>query len=342
MSRHAAAEALFTNRHEHATPGPVIAHLRHLTRGSGEAVLIQAHTWRRGHALFALLRAAWREYERDHARYFAGAMVHYALVSLVPLLLLLLAVLGLLLRFSDLAVAAEQQVLRAVETSFGEDLRTTIERPLEQLQQESLVATGIGLASLLLTASMLFRHLRLSFRAIWKYAPPLVSGTMRVAVQTTLLEYVIAVAMMTTGGALLLIAFATIAVTQWLGGLLIKLPLLSDTPAWLLALPGSLAIVGLTFALLFKFLPPVRLPWRHVWLATLLCTVAWVIGAEILVLSGALFGNSLTASGAMGGLLIVMLWMHSVSQVLFFGAEVCKVVATEGGGAPGPAGAGQG
>jgi hypothetical protein len=33
--------------------------------------------------------------------------------------------------------------------------------------------------------------------------------------------------------------------------------------------------------------------------------------------------------------------MHSVSQVLFFGAEVCKVVATEGGGAPQPAGAAQ-
>ena len=38
--------------------------------------------------------------------------------------------------------------------------------------------------------------------------------------------------MMATGGALLLIVFATIAVTQWLGGLLIKLPLLSDTRGW--------------------------------------------------------------------------------------------------------------
>jgi uncharacterized BrkB/YihY/UPF0761 family membrane protein len=34
-------------------------------------------------------------------------MVYYALVSLVPLLLLLLAVLGLMLRYWDLAGAAE-------------------------------------------------------------------------------------------------------------------------------------------------------------------------------------------------------------------------------------------
>jgi uncharacterized BrkB/YihY/UPF0761 family membrane protein len=29
--------------------------------------------------------------------------------------------------------------------------------------------------------------------------------------------------------------------------------------------------------------------------------------------------------------LAVMLWMNVVSQVLFFGAELCKVVATRGG-----------
>src|SRR5262245_34295743 len=75
-----------------------------------------------GHAIFDLVRAAWREFERDYARYFAGAMVYYALVSLVPLLLLLLAALGLLLRYSDLAAVAEQQVLLTIETSFGAEL----------------------------------------------------------------------------------------------------------------------------------------------------------------------------------------------------------------------------
>ena len=104
-----------------------------------------------------------------------------------------------------------------------------------------------------------------------------------------------------------------------------RLPLAAAIPAWLLALPGSLTIVCLTFALLFTFLPPVRLPWRHVWLAVLLCTVAWIVGAEILVLFGALFGRGPTASGAVGGLFVVMLWLNKVGQLLFYGAELCKV-----------------
>jgi membrane protein len=278
---------------------------------------------------FGLLRTAWQEYERDHARYFAGAMVYYALVSLLPLLLLLLAALGLLLRSSH---AAEQQVLNAVENSVGTYLRSTVEESLERIQQESVVATAVALVGLLLTSSVLFRHLRLTFRAIWKYTPPLAAGTMRTAMRITVVEYLIALVMVMTGGVLLLLAIAMIAVTQWLGRLVITMPLLSNTPARLLALPGSLLIVGLTFALLLKFLPPVRLPWRHVWLAALLCTAAWIIGAEALVLSGAILGKRPSASGAMGGLLLLMFWTYGLSQMLFFGAEVCKVLATRHAG----------
>jgi uncharacterized BrkB/YihY/UPF0761 family membrane protein len=48
-----------------------------------------------------LLRAAWRAYVRDYARDHAAAIVYYALVALVPLLLLLLGALGLVLLLTD-------------------------------------------------------------------------------------------------------------------------------------------------------------------------------------------------------------------------------------------------
>jgi membrane protein len=279
-----------------------------------------------GHPFIRLLQTGWKEFERDHARYFAAAMVYYLLVSVVPLLLLFLAVLGLMLRFSAYAAAAEQQLLLAIETSLGPELRTTIEQSLEQVQQESGIATAVGLLGLLLTASVLFRHLRLSFRAIWKYAPPLVSGSPRVVVRATLVEYAIGYVMVLVGGLLLIVALALTSVTQWVGGLFVALPFFNRTPAWLLALPGSAIMVWLTFALLFKYLPPVHLRWRHVWLASVLCTMAWAIGAELLVLFGAVVRDRPTAYGAMGGLLMAMLWANVVSQLLFYGAELCKIV----------------
>ncbi len=281
---------------------------------------------RHGRALMTLLRAAWREYERDYAKYFAGAMVYYALVSIVPLLLLVLATLGLLLRFSETASAAEQRILQAVEGNLGPEMKVALDGLLTRLQDGSIVAVVVSVIGLLITASALFRHLRLSFRALWKHQPPRVSGSVRGAVRETLLEQAVGFLMVLTAGALLVLTLALVATVHWLSGVFSDLPRFGDTLGWLLALPVPLVLAMLTFALLFKFLPPVPLAWRQVWLAATLCAVAWLIGADLLALYASFGDNS--AYGALGGLLVVMVWLKFVSQVLFYGAEVCTVVAT--------------
>jgi len=277
----------------------------------------------------SLLRAAWQEYERDRARYFAGAMVYFALMSVVPILLLLLAAIGWSLRFSSAAAGMEGHVLTIVETNLGEQFRRILETLLTQLQQESLVATLAGLLGLLYTASKLFRHLRMSFRAIWKHEPPLMAGPMSERLGTTVREYAYSLLMVLSGGLLLVLALVLLSVTQRLSRLLAALPLTDWVPAWLLALPGSVAIVGLTFALLLRFLPPVPLGWRHVWLGSVLCTASWIIGAELVTWFSALFASDgPTALGAFGALFVTMIWFDKGSQVLFYGAEVCKVIYT--------------
>jgi membrane protein len=282
----------------------------------------------RGRALFDLLRTTWAEYERDYAGFLASAMIYYALVSLVPLILLLLSVLGLLLRFSDVAAAAEIRLLGVVANKFGNELPVTIGRLLDQLQQGSIIASGISLVGLLVTGSALFKKLRLSFRAIWKYEPPLVSGSVRTVVRMTLLEQVKSFLLVLVAGLLLVGSLALVAIIQWLTGLFSHVPMAADTTAWLLALPIPVIIVTLTFALLFKLLPPVRLQWRDVSLAAVLCAGAWFIAAEILALYVLYFGTTLGTYGAIGGLLIAMFWMNIVSQSLFYGAELCKVMAS--------------
>src|SRR5690606_31993246 len=176
--------------------------------------------------ILRVLRRAWVEYERDRARYLAAAMAYYAFVSLVPLLLLLLSGLGLLLRFSDEAAEAQRQVLEQIEIRFGSEVHATIESLLYALQQESIGATVLAVAGLLLSASVLFRHLRLSFRAIWKRDPPLIAGRVGSVVRQTLLERAVSFVMVLGGGALLLAALALMAVSQWIARALGGLPLL--------------------------------------------------------------------------------------------------------------------
>jgi membrane protein len=283
--------------------------------------------WRRhGRTIFDRLKEAWGEYQRNYAFFLAAAMVYYALVSLVPLLLLLLSGLGLMLRYSGFANATEQQVLKAVDR-IGPDLSVALSQMLDGLREASIVATVVSLIGLLVTSSMLFRNLRLSFRAMWKYEPPLAAGSVRMIVQQTFLEQAISFAMVLTAGVLFLLSLAVVSVVQWLGGLLNRLPTLADSAAWALALSSPLLVVAVTFAFLFKFLPPVPVKWRHVLLPAVLCAVAWYIASEVIALYGVFFGNDVNAYGALGGLLVIMVWMNVVSQLLFFGAELCKVLA---------------
>lgn len=272
-----------------------------------------------------LLRAAAGEYVRDFAHYFAGAMVYYALLSLVPLLVLLMAGMGWLLRLSPLAVGLEQQLLATVEVTFGADLRVAVEQVSLHLQRGSIVATLIGIVGLLMTSSALFAHLRMTFRALWKQTPPLASGSMLSALRMKLTERVIAFAIMFGGGALLLALLAVIGALQWLIALPGELSLLGDTLGWLLPLLGSLVIAPLIFALLLRVLPPMRVRWIDVRLAAILLGLTWIFGAEVLSVYAAHAAQKWSAYGAIGGILMVMLWMHAMSKMLFFGAELTKV-----------------
>ena len=289
-----------------------------------------------GRGFLELLRTTLSEYERDYAQYLAGAMVYYALVSLIPLLLLLLSALGLLLRFSEYAAATQQKVLANVEATFGAQLRATVEKLLASLEQESIAATVIGLLGLLFTASVLFHHLRMSFRAIWKYEPPLFSGPAWVAVRATFLERVIAYGLLLVGGGLLLVALALIGLARWLHTLLESLPLIGTAGGWLITAFSPFTLAFVLFAFLFRFMPPVPVRWRDVWLAALLCAGAWTAASALLSLYGAYFGSHLSAWGAVGALLAVMLWMNLTSKVTFFGAELCKVIRTRAGGGASP------
>ncbi|HEX6992840.1 MAG TPA: YihY/virulence factor BrkB family protein [Gammaproteobacteria bacterium] len=277
--------------------------------------------------LVRALRLAWVEYERDRARYFAAAMAYYAFVSLVPLLLLLLSVLGLMLRFSDDAAEVERQVLEQIEVRFGSELHETIQGLLDALQQESVGATALAVAGLLLAASVLFRHLRMTFRAVWKRDPPLIAGRVRSVVRETILERALSFVMVIGGGALLLAALAMMTVSQWIARTFGGLPRFGATVERVLPPAGSLLLAAATFAILYKVLPPVRLRFRDVALAVLVSTIAWGIATEVLALYGLYLGSTPSASGAFGGLLVLMLWMSAVFQMLFFGAELCKVVA---------------
>ena len=86
----------------------------------------------------------------------------------------------------------------------------------------------------------------------------------------------------------------------------------------------DLAIVILLFAMIFRYLPDVKIGWRDVWLGAALTAVLFAIGKFILgIYLGS--GTAGSAYGAASSLITLLLWIFYSAQILLFGAEFTQV-----------------
>ena len=92
----------------------------------------------------------------------------------------------------------------------------------------------------------------------------------------------------------------------------------------------SLAVTATLFALTFRLVPDVRLPWRDVWPGAAVTAALFVLGKFAL---GFYLGSRAPAStyAAVGSLLVLLLWVYYSSQILLLGAELTQVWARRRG-----------
>ncbi len=182
-------------------------------------------------------------------------------------------------------------------------------------------ATCLAVVTLLAAASGAFVELQASLNTIWRVAPPQRYGVWRF-LRTRLISY----AMVLGIGFLLLVSLVLSAALSALGnyasGFMPDATLLWST----LNLIVSLGVITLLFALILKILPDVNNQWRDVWLGGFITALLFTMGKQLL---GVYLGRSTVTSayGAMGSLVIVLLWVYYSAQILFFGAHFTRVYA---------------
>jgi membrane protein len=92
----------------------------------------------------------------------------------------------------------------------------------------------------------------------------------------------------------------------------------------------SFIITTLLFALMYKFLPDVRMPWRDTWMGAGLTSLLFTMGKSLL---GLYLGKGAVASsyGAAASVLVILLWVYYSALIFYFGAEFTKVYADRHG-----------
>jgi len=274
---------------------------------------------------FSLLKQTFQEWLQDKAPQLGAALAYYTVFSLAPLILVLLAIVGVI--FRDDPAGAWHKITQQMSYFLDPNAIQVVQNIAQKASEpgKSTVATIIGIALALFGASGVFGQLQDALNTIWGVKARPAQG-----IWGFLRARFLSFAMVGGICFLLLVSLAIEALLKGFshyvqsvlpGGIVIAVTVY---------LIFDFAVVVLLFAMIFKFLPDVQIQWRDVWIGAVITAVLFGIGKWLL---GFYLGSGAAGSayGAASSLITLLLWVYYSSQILLFGAEFTQVYAQQAG-----------
>mgnify|MGYP001343451685 CR=1 FL=1 len=241
------------------------------------------------------------------------------MLSLAPLMVLVVAIVGLAFGQGVAATQVADQLRDIVGPEGAEVIQALIWNARNS--QASVFASALGLGTLLFGASSVFAELRAILNLIWEAERPQGVGLVM------LLRHRVFSFGMVLGVGFLLVVSLTISAALAAAG--------KYFGQWLPVPPDALAAInfavsfGVTvaaFALIYKYVPLVRIAWNDVWIGAFATALLFTVGKTLigLYLGRASFES---AYGAAGSLIVVIVWVYYSAQIFIFGAEFTYVYA---------------
>ena len=280
---------------------------------------------------FSLLKQTVSEWLEDQVPQLGAALAYYTVFSLAPLVLLLLAIVGFI--FHNDPAGAWRKMTEQMSYFLDKSAIDVVANIAQTASHpnKGMSATIIGILLALFGASGVFGQLQNALNTIWGVKAKPGAGIVGF-IRSRFLSFA-----MVAGVCFLLLVslvfesllkgFSHYIQAIFPGGIVIALVVYSIF---------DLAVVVLLFALIFKFLPDVKIQWRDVWIGALMTAIFFAIGKWAL---GLYLGSGAAASayGAASSLITLLLWIYYSSQILLFGAEFTQVYAARAGRALVPA-----
>nr|WP_294861040.1 YihY/virulence factor BrkB family protein [uncultured Fluviicola sp.] len=251
----------------------------------------------------------------------SAVVAYYAVFSIPALLVIVIAIAGLV--FGQDAVRGE--ISDQIKGALGNDTAETIENIIAKVseQKTSVIATIIGVGTLILGSTGVFTELQTSLNQIWEVQVVAKKKWLR-SLKTKLFSFGLVLSL----GFLMLVSLLLTTCLEALGGMIENrlpdfMPFLLKTVNFAL----SFGVITVLFALIFKILPDAKIRLRDVWIGAMVTSLLFILGKFAL---GIYFAkaNPGSAYGAAGSIVLVMLWVSYSCMILFFGAEFTKQYAT--------------
>jgi len=258
----------------------------------------------------------------DEALSRGAAIAFYTVTSVAPVLLIVIAIAGLAFGRE----AAQNAIVSQLSGLMGQQTAQILETAVASASSKSsgILATFIGVITLIVTASGVFGEIQSALNAIWKAKP---KGT---SVSRLIRARAASLGLVATLGFLLLVSLVVSAALTAFGNYLNSVLPFGELILSLLNTVVSLVLISVLFAAIYKILPDRRLEWRDVAVGAVVTALLFTIGKSLI---GWYIGSSAVASsfGAAGALIVLLLWVYYSAQIFLLGAEFTKVYANRSG-----------
>lgn len=249
------------------------------------------------------------EFERDNLLDVAGSLTFFGILAIFPFLLFLVSLAALVIDPATAQVLIDE-LARVAPPAVTEILGGRLRALGEGGSPELLTASAIGaIWSASTGIAALMRALNRAYgvretRPMWK-----VRG---IALLTTLVAAALSIVAT-------FVAVATPAIAAAIGG-----------PIESAILWARIPVAGLTmmlvWALLYYFLPDVEQRFRFITPGSVVGVLVWLVASTLFSIYVSNFGDYEVSYGALGGVIILLVWMWISSLVILLGAEINAVL----------------
>ncbi len=268
-----------------------------------------------------LLKDAFREYRKNDPLRLGASTAFFTTFALPPILVLLINFLGVLYSTDIISAQLIDKVQSLLGYRSGSGQLSKILENIQQIPPNGYYA-ALGMLFLIFVATTLFIVVKSSLNQLWD-VKPYSTGTWRRIFKNRL----VALGLIMFTGILFIFTLLAESSFNYLGDTLFYV--LPSRGIIIIRLGNALVsylIVTAWFAITFKYLPDIRIPWRPVWVGAFFTGLLFTVGK--LILGRLLLHSNLgPIYGPSASILILMLFVFYSAMLMFYGASFTKAYA---------------
>ncbi len=271
-------------------------------------------------SFMSLIKETVTSWSGDYAQSMGAAIAYYAMFSIAPLLIIVIAIAGMVFGHE----AAQNEIVVQLRGLMGDDGAHAIQGLLASANTSgsTTIATIFSVAVLIFGATTVFAELQDAFDRIWRAPARVQTGGIWNLLRSRILSFGMMLAISFLLMVSLIFSAAIAALGKWWG------PYFGSREALLQATNFAVSFVMITvlFALIYKVMPRVSVKWRDVWIGAAVTAMLFVAGK---LLIGIYIGKTAVASGfgAAASLVVMLIWIYYSAQIFLLGAEFTWVYA---------------